>query len=195
MADQKSSPSKMIRVPTVLIAVVRKLSKLHRQGHTIALLQELEEVISKFDSENDIVEEATRYANNFANPSKSLKQLEERLSQLESQLADRDKLLSKKLEAIGQSLEQLSRSASVTGRNNYTKRRSNSYYPYQQPMVELGPFPHDNLAQRLGLNPASLLTQREKLSTKEFISYTRNRDPRSFGWEYRSDNLYHPVPQ
>ncbi|WP_331001375.1 hypothetical protein [Nostoc sp. WHI] len=64
-------------------------------------------------------------------------------------------MLSKKLEAIGRSLEQLSRNASVTNRsNNYTPRRSNSYYPHHQPTVELEPFPHDNLAQRLGLTPA-----------------------------------------
>jgi hypothetical protein len=47
----------------------------------------------------------------------------------------------------------------------------------------------------LGLNPATLLAEREKLTTKEFISYTRNRDPRSFGWEYRSDGLYYPIQQ
>ncbi|MCC5605216.1 hypothetical protein [Nostoc favosum] len=50
MADQKSLPSEMIRVPTALIPVVRELSKLHREGHTIALLQGLEELLSGFDS-------------------------------------------------------------------------------------------------------------------------------------------------
>ncbi|KAB8314298.1 hypothetical protein SD81_037795 [Tolypothrix campylonemoides VB511288] len=49
MPDQKSPPSEMIRVPVPLIGVVRRLSKLHRQGHTIALLQALEELISNFD--------------------------------------------------------------------------------------------------------------------------------------------------
>lgn len=187
MADQKTSPSEMIRVPTALIPVVRELSRLHRQGHTTQMLQALEELVATFDSKNDI---------DIAPSSKSAKQLEERLSQLESCLADRDELLSKKLEAIGRSLEQLSRNAAVTNRsNNYTPRRSNSYYPHHQPTVELEPFPHDNLAQRLGLTPATLLAEREKLTTKEFISYTRNRDPRSFGWEYRSDGLYHPKKQ
>jgi hypothetical protein len=38
MADPKTSKSEMIRVPTALIPVVRQLSQLHRQGHTIALL-------------------------------------------------------------------------------------------------------------------------------------------------------------
>ena len=54
MTEQKSPPSEMIRVPTALIPVVRQLSKLHREGHTIALLQGLEELISKFDSNIDI---------------------------------------------------------------------------------------------------------------------------------------------
>ncbi|MEM6400799.1 MAG: hypothetical protein AAF757_11280 [Cyanobacteria bacterium P01_D01_bin.116] len=37
---------------------------------------------------------------------------------------------------------------------------------------------------------------KEKLSTKEFRRYTRNRDPRSFGWEWNEeDKRYHPVPQ
>jgi hypothetical protein len=40
-----------------------------------------------------------------------------------------------------------------------------------------------------------LESERSKLTTQEFISYTRNRDPRSFGWEYRQDGLYHPVGQ
>ncbi|MFN6455599.1 MAG: hypothetical protein RM022_025830 [Nostoc sp. EfeVER01] len=44
-ANKKSNnpPSEMIRVPTALIGAVRQLSKLHREGHTIALLQGLEE--------------------------------------------------------------------------------------------------------------------------------------------------------
>ncbi len=54
MADDKTPPSEMIRVPTALIGAVRQLSKLHREGHTIALLQGLEELLSKFDSNIDI---------------------------------------------------------------------------------------------------------------------------------------------
>lgn len=65
MTEDKTPPSEMIRVPTALIPVVRRLSKLHRQGHTIALLQGLEELMSKFDSNTDI---------NVAKGEKSIKQ-------------------------------------------------------------------------------------------------------------------------
>jgi hypothetical protein len=78
MPDQKSPPSEMIRVPVPLIGVVRRLSKLHRQGHTIALLQALEELMSNFDINNDIDVTAGE---------KSVKQLEEKLLKLESHLA------------------------------------------------------------------------------------------------------------
>jgi hypothetical protein len=53
MNNQKASPSEMIRVPTALIPAVRELSRLHREGHTIALLQALEDVIIEFDSSDD----------------------------------------------------------------------------------------------------------------------------------------------
>jgi hypothetical protein len=49
-AAKPTPPSEMIRVPTVLIPIVHHLSKLYRQGHTIALLQGLEELIAQFDS-------------------------------------------------------------------------------------------------------------------------------------------------
>lgn len=158
----------MIRVPTALIPVVRELSKLHRQGHTIALLQELEELVSRFDSNIDI---------DIAPSSKSIQQLEKKLET--------------KLEAITKKLEQMER-AIASGRYN-TRTRSPAY-PYQQVSVELQAIPSENLAPRLGLTPSSLDGEREKLTTQEFISWTRNRDPRSIGWEYHpNDGLYHPI--
>lgn len=176
MADQKSPPSEMIRVPAALIPVVRELSRLHRQGHTIALLQGLEELISNFDSKIDI---------DVAPSSKSVKQLEEKLET--------------KLEAISGQLEKLSRaistisSANADGRYSNTRPRKQAH-PYQQPQVELLALPPENLAPRLGLTPSSLVTEKEKLSPKEFISWTRNRDPRGIGWEWNAkDGLYHPI--
>ncbi|MEH2408035.1 MAG: hypothetical protein V7K36_04020 [Nostoc sp.] len=77
MPEQKSPPSEMIRVPTALIPVVRELSKLHREGHTIALLQGLEELLSKFDSNIDI---------DVAPSSKSVLQLETKLEAISGQL-------------------------------------------------------------------------------------------------------------
>jgi hypothetical protein len=186
MPNQKTSPSEMIRVPTALIPTVRELSRLHRQGHTIALLQALEDLIIIFDSSDDI---------DLAPSNKSVKQLESRLEKLESRLAKKDETLNSKLNAIASQLEQLCKSAAVTAKSNNKPRRSNSYYPHHQPTVELEAFPSENLAKRLGLTAATLESEREKLTTAEFISYTRNRDPRSFGWEYRSDGFYHPIGQ
>ena len=170
MADDKTPPSEMIRVPTALIPAVKELSKLHREGHTIALLQGLEELISKFDSKIDI--------NNSG-------KLEEKLDNLESHLGN-------KLETITKKLEQMER-AIASGRYNNTRPRIQAH-PYQQPQVELLALPPENLAPRLGLSPSSLAPEREKLTTKEFISWTRNRDPRGIGWEWNAkDGLYHPV--
>ncbi|MBE8988039.1 hypothetical protein [Nostoc sp. LEGE 12450] len=170
MADNKTPPSEMIRVPTALIPVVRELSRLHRQGHTIALLQGLEELLSKFDSNIDI---------DVAPSSKSVLQLEKKLET--------------KLEAISKHLEKLERAISSTRYNSQPKQRRQAN-PYQQTLVELQALPPENLAPRLGLSPSSLAPEREKLTTKEFISWTRNRDPRGIGWEWNpKDGLYHPV--
>ena len=156
----------MIRVPTALIPVVRELSRLHRQGHTIALLQGLEELLSGFDSNIDI---------DVTPSSKSVKQLES------------------KLDAMTKKLELIERAISSNRYNSQPKQRRQAN-PYQQPQVELLALPPENLAPRLGLSPSSLAPEREKLTTKEFISWTRNRDPRGIGWEWNAkDGLYHPV--
>jgi len=171
MADDKTPPSEMIRVPTALITAVRQLSKLHREGHTIALLQGLEELISKFDSDIDI---------DVTPSSKSVKQLEKKLET--------------KLEAISKHLEKLERAISSTRYNNSQPKQRRQANPYQQTQVELLALPPENLAPRLGLTPSSLAPSREKLTAKEFISWTRNRDPRGIGWEWNAkDGLYHPV--
>ena len=52
MPDQPAS--KMIRVSTPLIEAVQKLCELHRQGHTAAILQGLEQLISSIDSDSAI---------------------------------------------------------------------------------------------------------------------------------------------
>ncbi|RCJ42454.1 hypothetical protein A6770_34680 [Nostoc minutum NIES-26] len=169
MTDQKSSPSEMIRVPTALIPVVRQLSKLHRQGHTIALLQGLEELISQFDSNIDI---------DVAPSNKSVLQLEKKLET--------------KLDVITKKLELIER-AMASGRYNTARPRS-SAYSYQQSQVELQPKANENLAQRLAVSPQSLIAERENKNAQEFISWTRNRDPMSVGWEWNDkQGLYYPV--
>lgn len=177
--------SQMLRVPTVLIPIVRELSRLHREGHTTALLQKLQDVVTELDSKTDI----DHYPSNT-------KHLEEKLDQLETQLKGDRRSHAAEHQFLLQKLEKIETAIRTTRSDRKVHRRSNSYSPFHQPVLELGPFPHENLAQRLGLTPATLLADRKKLSTKEFISYTRNRDPRSFGWEWNpEDKRYHPVPQ
>ncbi len=175
--SEPAPKSQMLRVPTALIPAVRELSRLYREGRATALLQRLQDVIAELDSKTDI---------NFIPTNTNTKHLEEKLDQLETQLKSDRQTLLQKLEKI--------ETAILTTRSSQNSYRKSSY-PHHQPTVELEPWTAENLAKRLGLTVATLENEWEKLTTKEFISYTRNRDPRSFGWEYRSDGFYHPVPQ
>ncbi|NMG11106.1 hypothetical protein [Brasilonema sp. UFV-L1] len=183
MPDQKSPPSEMIRVPVPLIGVVRRLSKLHRQGHTIALLQALEELMSNFDINNDI---------DVTAGNKSVKQLEERLLKLESHLAALGSSVETKLEVITKKLELIER-AIASGKLSHNTKPRRLAYPYQQTQVELQPRTNESLAQRLGVTAQGLVAERENKSVKEFTSWSRNRDPMSIAWEWKArDGLYHP---
>ncbi|HYX17736.1 MAG TPA: hypothetical protein VE944_25945, partial [Nostoc sp.] len=137
MADDKTPASSMIRVPTALIPVVRQLSKLHREGHTISVLQGLEELISKFDSKIDI--------NNSG-------KLDQKLENLESHLDTKLETITKKLELIERAI------ASGTYSNTRPRRQA---HPYQQPQVELLPRNNESLAQRLAVSHQSLIAERE----------------------------------
>ncbi|AFZ27268.1 hypothetical protein Cylst_5234 [Cylindrospermum stagnale PCC 7417] len=167
MVANKTPPSEMIRVPTALIPAVRQLSKLHREGHTIALLQDLQELIAQFDS-SDIA------------PGGESQQTE-KLQQIET-----------KLETITKHLEKMEL-AIVSGKHNNTRPRKQPF-SYHHTQLELQPFKNENLAQRLAVSPQSLITERENQSEKEFTRWTRSRDPMSVGWEFHAeDELYHPV--
>ncbi len=192
--SKKIPPSEMIRVPTALIGAVRQLSKLHRQGYTIALLQELEILISKFDSSS--IDNVTP-KNNVVTDSESIQQLSKKLYELDSCLADRDELIEAKLSTIASKLELLEVSIINSNRKGTARPRKQGYpYQFQQQQVELQPFPVENLAQRLGLTIKMLVENTEKLGIPDFISWTRNRDPRGIGWQFcEDDELYHPVKQ
>jgi hypothetical protein len=82
--NNKTPPSEMIRVPTVLIPVVRNLAKIHRDGHTTTLLQGLQDLIAQFDSSVKL--EATS----------ELQQVEEKLGELETHLCQQDQQVSTK---------------------------------------------------------------------------------------------------
>lgn len=182
MVKHKTPPSQMLRVPTALIPVVRQLSHLHRQGHTIPLLQALTELIAQFDSNIEV---------NIDNSSQSVLQVEEKITELQSHLAAQSLGVETKLEAIAQHLDKLER-AIASGRINTKQRRP--VYAHQQPQVELQPRTNISLAQRLGVSSQTLITERDSKSPKEFISYTRRRDPMSTGWEFSpKDGLYYPI--
>ena len=68
---------------------------------------------------------------------------------------------------------------------NSRPRRSGYPYQYQQQPVEITSFAPENLAQRLGVTQQSLITERETKTEKEFISWSRNRDPMSLGWKFQ----------
>ncbi|BAZ83643.1 hypothetical protein NIES73_49320 (plasmid) [Sphaerospermopsis kisseleviana NIES-73] len=188
--NNKTPPSQMIRVPTVLIPVVRNLSKIHRDGHTTALLQGLQELISQFDINTKL--EATT----------ELQEVEEKLGQLETHLCQQDEQLAVKLETIAKHLEKIERAIASLAAGNASGRYSNSRprrsaypYQYQQP-VEINSFPNENLAQRLGVTAQSLINERENKTEQEFISWSRNRDPSGLGWKFQAeDGLYYPVRQ
>ena len=184
MTVNKTPPSEMIRVPTVLIPVVRNLAKIHRDGHTTALLQGLQELITQFDSSVKL--EVTD----------ELQQVEEKLGELETHLCKQDQQVDSKLEALNKQLEKIEK-AIVSGRySGGNSRQRYSGYQYQQQSVEITSFAPDNLAKRLGVTQQSLITERETKSEKEFISWSRNRDPMSLGWKFQvSDGLYYPVKQ
>ena len=184
MTANKTPPSEMIRVPTVLIPVVRNLAKIHRDGHTTALLQGLQELIAQFDSSVKL--EVTD----------ELQQVEEKLGELETHLCKQDQQVDSKIEALSKQLEKIEK-AIVSGRySGGNSRQRYSGYQYQQQSVEITSFAPDNLAKRLGVTQQSLTTEWETKSEQEFISWSRNRDPMSLGWKFQvSDGLYYPVKQ
>jgi septin family protein len=117
--SEPAPKSQMLRVSTALISAVRELSRLHREGHTTALLQRLQDVIAEIDSKTVI---------NFIPTNTNTRRLEEKLDQLETQLkSDRQTLLQK--------LEKIETAIRTTRSNQNSRSRSNSYNPWKQPTV------------------------------------------------------------
>ena len=180
--NNSTPPSQMIRVPTVLIPIVRQLAKIHREGHTTELLQALQKLISQFDSSAEL-------------PVTELQQVENKLESLETHLCKQDELLASKLETLARHLEKIERSLASGRYSNSRPRRSAYPYQYHQ-AVEINSFAPENLAQRLGVTQQSLMNEWETKSEKEFISWSRNRDPSSLGWKFDAkDGLFYPVKQ
>ena len=193
--NKKTPPSQMLRVPTPLIEAVQKLSRLHRLGHTNALLQGLQELISGIDSNSEL---------NFGASSEAIKQLALRLEKLEScQGSDRDIdsssilksviSLEQKLEAIQTRIAQMEGAIALLGQRQQTGPTRRQAFNYHPPQLELQPFNEENLAKRLAASASTIRNERSAKSSKEFESWCRQRDPGGMGWRYKDDGFYHPV--
>ncbi|MEO1430275.1 MAG: hypothetical protein AAFV71_14665 [Cyanobacteria bacterium J06633_8] len=163
--------SQMLRVPTVLIPIVRELSQLHREGHTTALLQRLQDVVVEFDSKTDI----DHYPINTKHLEEKLEALNNRVAQLEGALIA------------------IQRNGSAS--NNY-RRYKNSGNPYNQtgqpPQIEA--LSEEKLALRLNVNIPTLQEKRTTLTQEEFSEWSKNRDRGKYMWQFNEkDKLYHPA--
>ncbi|MEM7712446.1 MAG: hypothetical protein AAF349_02540 [Cyanobacteria bacterium P01_A01_bin.68] len=162
--------SQMLRVPTVLIPIVRELSRLHREGHTTALLQRLQSVVTELDSKTDI----DHYSTNTNHLEEKLEALNNRVAQLEGALI-----------AIQRN------SAS----NNY-RRYKNSGNPYNQTgqPAQIQPLDEQKLALRLNVKIPELKEKHATLNKQEFEQWSKNCDRGKYKWQFNEqDKLYHPV--
>lgn len=184
----------MMRVPTPLIEAVKELSRLHRLGHTNAVLGGLQELISNIDGniDSDIVISTE-------SSSEVVRQLALRLEKLESRL-DSDSAvetsvasLEKKLETLAMRLVQLEGTVARLGQQQQTASTRRQAFTYHPPQLELQPFTEENLAKRLAASALTIRNHRETKSPKEFESWCRQRDPGGLAWRYQKDGLYHPV--
>ncbi|MEL6165154.1 MAG: hypothetical protein AAFY21_21885 [Cyanobacteria bacterium J06641_2] len=163
--------SQMLRVPTVLIPIVRELSRLHREGHTTALLQRLQSVVTELDSKTDI----DHYPSNTKHLEEKLEALNNRVAQLEGALIA------------------IQRNGGAS--NNY-RRYKNSGNPYNQsgrpPQIEA--LDEEKLALRLNVNIPTLKEKYQTLDKREFEEWSKERDRSKYMWRFNEkDGLYHPA--
>ncbi|MEO1184869.1 MAG: hypothetical protein AAFX46_09260, partial [Cyanobacteria bacterium J06636_27] len=163
--------SQMLRVPTVLIPIVRELSRLHREGHTTALLQRLQSVVTELDSKTDI----DHYSTNTKHLEEKLEALNNRVAQLEGALIA------------------IQRNGGAS--NNY-RRYKNSGNPYNQsgrpPQIEA--LDEEKLALRLNVNIPTLKEKYQTLDKREFEEWSKERDRSKYMWRFNEkDGLYHPA--
>ncbi|MBO3463273.1 hypothetical protein G7B40_037780 [Aetokthonos hydrillicola Thurmond2011] len=193
LSKKKTPPSEMLRVPTPLIEAVKELSRLHRLGHTNAVLQGLQELISAIDSSNDI---------DFGTNNEAIKQLALRLERLESRDKNDSDVesvlksvtnLEQKLEGIATRLGQMEGAISILGQRQVSTPTRRQAFNYHPPQLELQPFTEENLAKRLAATAETIRNYRETKSPKEFESWCRQRDPGGVAWRYQKDGLYHPI--
>ncbi|WP_341531768.1 Hpt domain-containing protein (plasmid) [Nostoc sp. UHCC 0302] len=177
--DTKPLKSKMIRVPVALISAVRELSRLHRDGHTGAILQGLQSLISEIDSLDDAY---------GINPSQQQSQQENPdVKQLEQQVST----LSERIQKLETAYNQL-----ATYINTQGSKRQSYYRPGSTAKPKQLIHTEVELASRLNVDIETLKKVRSNSkSIGEFISWSKSKDPSGLGWEYNDKDQRYYVTQ
>jgi exonuclease VII large subunit len=182
------------KLPKSLVKELRAKARELNTTATDLVTQGLHHVLGSSDSTDNNVEtrlhqleeESQHLAVRIENRTESSTETQQqRFSDLEQQI----KALTNRLVLIESALVQLQRNPSTQ-----RGRKSSGYPYYQQPSIELQPMLEENLAKRLAVDAANLSNQRQTLSPKEFLSWSRSRDPGSVGWRYQEQEaIYYPV--
>lgn len=111
--------------------------------------------------------------------------LESRLTALENKLS----AMSTRLAQFEGAITQLQYSV-----NSSKSRKSGYPYQFSSQPPQLQPLDENKLALRLNTTVATLTEKRTTLSSKEFESWTRDKDSIKRGWQFNEkDGLYHEV--
>ncbi|ARV59016.1 hypothetical protein BZZ01_10545 [Nostocales cyanobacterium HT-58-2] len=183
------------KLPKILTAALRAKARQLNTTATDLVIQGLHHVLGgALNTENSIETRLHKVEEELGHLAKSVEERvensiethqQQRITHLEQEL----KTFANRLALIESALVQLQRNPSTQ-----RGRKSTGYSYYQQPSVELQPMLEENLAKRLAVDAANLSNQRKTLSLKEFVSWSRSRDPGSMGWRYEEkDKLYYPV--
>ncbi|NDJ25713.1 Hpt domain-containing protein [Nostoc sp. B(2019)] len=175
----KQPKSEMIRVPTPLKSAVKELSRLHRAGHTRAILQGLQSLINEIDNVEDINGINTQHQEPHPQ-NHDVKQLEQQVSTLSDRV--------QKLETAYNQL--------ATYINNMGSRRQS--YQQASPVRARRQLTHteEDLASRLNVDIETLKKARSNARSEgEFISWSKSKDPSGLGWEYNDKEQRYYVAQ
>ncbi|MBE9035217.1 Hpt domain-containing protein [aff. Roholtiella sp. LEGE 12411] len=192
MPNQQSQqpPSLMIRVPTVLVTVVRELARLHRNGRTKDVLNGLQQLISDIDN--------TVHTKAEVETNIKINELIQRISQLELQLQHSDatdlqqqnQTLSVRVEKLEDAYNRmdtyLKNNASASKRQSQPSRQ----YHHQPTRAKARSYDEQGLAKRLKVDVATL--RQKSRDYVEFTLWCRKTDPSGLAWELnQADGLYY----
>ena len=177
--DTKPLKSQMIRVPIALISAVRELSRLHRAGHTGAILQGLQSLISEIDSLDDAYDTNT-IQQQLQQENPDVKQLEQQVS-----------TLSERIQTLEKAYNQLANYINTQG-----SKRQSYYRPGSTAKPKQLVYTEAELANRLKVDIETLKKVRSNSkSIGEFVSWSKSKDPSGLGWEYNDKDQRYYVMQ